>query len=306
MKRRIWCVITALAAGALGVCAAEPASADSASLKSQKVKLKDNRSTPSRVDFEIEMVQIPAGKITLKDDKGKPVEHTIKPIWIGKYEHQWPEYDIFWQVGDIARDRDRWKEIDAQSRPSKPYMNPHDGGTIGYPAEGVHIKSVKLYCEWLSRETGMKFRLPTAAEWEYACRAGGPELKPDKKTLGDIAWYSLNADDHAQSVGKKRPNAWGLYDMLGNVAEFVIDDVDDPQGIAAGGSWSDEAEDVHSGARERYKHAWQKRDPQEPHSKWWLDSAHHVGFRLVMEEFTPEEKAAIEKAKEGEAGKKKE
>jgi formylglycine-generating enzyme required for sulfatase activity len=139
----------------------------------------------------------------------------------------------------------------------------------------------KRYCEWLSKKTGHKYRLPTEAEWEYACKAGGPG-KFNKAALKEIAWFTDNSDDKSHKTGEKKPNAWGLYDTLGNVAEWVIRD--DGSEAVAGGSWQDEAEDVHAGARDAYKPAWQAKDPQTPKGKSWLSNGGHVGFRLVRED----------------------
>jgi formylglycine-generating enzyme required for sulfatase activity len=158
-------------------------------------------------------------------------------------------------------------------------------GHYGYPANCIGFDAARRYCEWLSTNTGKHFRLPTEAEWEYACRAGGPPLKPDAEALDKIAWVWDNADEKPHPVGKKQPNAWGLYDMLGNVGEFVIRDPKSDKGLLAGGSYKDYAEDVHSGTREPESHEWYKNDPEEPPMRDWLSyTVHHVGFRVVMEE----------------------
>jgi formylglycine-generating enzyme required for sulfatase activity len=161
----------------------------------------------------------------------------------------------------------------------------HTPGHDGYPADCIHLQAVKRYCDWLSKNTGHKFRLPTEAEWEYACRAGGPPVKLDANKLDDVAWFADNSDGTSHEVGQKKPNAWGLYDMLGNAGEYVIRDPKDDQGLLGGGSWRDQAKDVHCGAREPYSPDWQKDDPQTPPSTAWLNwNVHHVGFRVVMEE----------------------
>jgi formylglycine-generating enzyme required for sulfatase activity len=99
-----------------------------------------------------------------------------------------------------------------------------------------------------------------------------------------MAWFDANSDDQTHAVAKFPPNAWGFFDMLGNVGEYVVIDPADKNGVIAGGSYKDEAADVHSGAREPYQRSWQARDPQDPLGRGWLSDGHHVGLRLVMEE----------------------
>jgi formylglycine-generating enzyme required for sulfatase activity len=253
-----------------------------AKLKSKTIKLHQAGRFTTAVSFE--MVQLPPGKITLKDDKGKETEYQIKPIWIAKTETTWEPYDVFWMRLDAESPWDR--KVDAQSRPSKPYFPPDRGwGHEGSPAMALTRQSAELYCQWLSKNTGKKFRIPTDAEWEYACRAGGPPVKLDAKELDKLAWFSGNSKDQTHPVAKKAPNAWGLYDMLGNVAEHVTTNTGKyPKGIVAGGSYQDEAADVGSAAREAYKRSWQRSDPQEPLGRSWLSDGLHVGLRVVMEE----------------------
>jgi len=257
-------------------------------LKSQTITLKVNyepRDSNQRLPIQFEMIQLPPGKITLKDKDGKETEHDIKPLWLGKYEVRWNDYDPFWQRLDLDIKQIR-DGVDAKSRPSKPYFPPDAGyGVDGYPAGSVHFVAAHQYCQWLSKLTGKKFRLPTEAEWEYACRAGGPPVKLDAKALDKVAWYQANSKEETHPVGKKEPNAWGFYDMLGNVAEFVVAEPGDKtRGVLAGGSFEDDIEGVHSAAREPYNKQWFKNDPQDPPGVGWLAFIHRAGFRVVMEE----------------------
>ena len=124
------------------------------------------------------------------------------------------------------------------------------------PVENVSFSDVQAAIEQLNRDIpGLKTRLPTEAEWEYGCRAGVQDVRYGP--LADIAWYSANSDAQTHPVKQKEPNAWRLYDMLGNVWEWCQDwfDVDegrvvrdyaiDPTGpthgvtrVARGGGWN--------------------------------------------------------------------
>jgi len=127
------------------------------------------------------------------------------------------------------------------------------------PVESVSREDAVAFCRKLSDKEGRTYRLPTEAEWEYSCRAGSNtkwSFGDDESSLKDYAWYSDNANSTTHPAGEKRPNAWGLYDIHGNVWEWCSDDkrdyasttVDDPTGgtagssrVSRGGSWGDGA-----------------------------------------------------------------
>jgi formylglycine-generating enzyme required for sulfatase activity len=99
--------------------------------------------------------------------------------------------------------------------------------------------------------------------------------------LSTVAWFEANAEDQAQAVAGKQPNALGFYDMLGNVVEWVTGVDGEP--ATKGGSFLDEPGDVQIDARARQTRKWNETDPQIPKSKWWLSDGPFVGFRIVRE-----------------------
>jgi formylglycine-generating enzyme required for sulfatase activity len=243
-----------------------------------------SESLPNSV-VKFDMVPIQGGTFMFSDaTKGnKPVKTAVKSFWIGKTELTWEPFDIFAYGFDLANANIN-ADAAALSRPSRPYGAPDRGfGHAGYPVISETYYAAEQFCVWLSLMTGKKYRLPTEAEWEYACRAGAADAKPmDKKALGEIAWFYDNGDDSTHPVGKKKPNAWGLYDMMGNVLEWCKGP--DGKPVAKGGSWREEAKDVTCAARFFQDSSWNSTDPQNPKSKWWLSDGNFIGFRVVREE----------------------
>jgi formylglycine-generating enzyme required for sulfatase activity len=272
----------------------------------------------SKVKFD--MAAIPGGTFTMGSPASEPGRNadegpqhpvTVRPFWIGKLEVTWNEYDLFWgriKKGQRADVNTGNKEADAVSRPTPPYADETFGhGRDGHPVICITHHACMEYCRWLSAVTGKTYRLPTEAEWEYACRAGTKtaySFGDDPKKLGEYAWYAENSEDVTHVVGKKKPNPWGLYDMHGNVAEWCLDQYrkdyystfnpNQPalwpvllpndrrfSHVARGGAWSDSPEMLRSAARRGSNTDWIQRDPQRPQSIWWLTDADFVGFRIV-------------------------
>ena len=105
------------------------------------------------------------------------------------------------------------------------------------PVEQVSFDDAQAFCQKLSQLTGKNYRLPTELEWEYACRAGTTTdyyFGDDASQLGDYAWYFDNSQGTTHPLGQKKPNAWGLYDIYGNVWEWCQRDFDF---CLRGGSW---------------------------------------------------------------------
>lgn len=259
-----------------GLAAAVASMAMSVALVAEAPKVESETIQGTTVKFD--MVKLPGGKVTVG---GKEVE--VKPFAIGKTEVKWDEYDIYWQRLDLTTEEQN-KGVDAENRPSKPYSPPDRGyGRQGWPAGSIHPLEAQKYVKWLSKKTGKKYRLPTVAEWQYAAKAGG-DGKVDKAALKDVAWFIDNSDEKPQKSGaeEKKANAWGLVDMLGNVAEWCVRE--DGTLVACGGSFQDEAEDVTIESQVEFNKAWQRDDPQDPKGKSWLSNGAHVGIRVVRED----------------------
>lgn len=233
----------------------------------------------------IELIRVPQGKITLPDraKKGGTVTVSIKPFWIARTELTWEAYDPFVYGLAPSGAAAEPSGADAIARPSKPYIPPDLGwGHNGFPVINVTHHAATEYCKWLSKVTGRKFRLPTEAEWEYACRAGASQpWKPVGPALDAVAWHEGNSEGHTHAVGQKKANAWGLVDVLGNVGEWANDLAGKP--VLCGGSFWDPPSAVHSAARAYQTPDWQASDPQMPKSKWWLSDGSFVGFRVVCD-----------------------
>ena len=114
------------------------------------------------------------------------------------------------------------------------------------PVEQVSWDDCQEFIEKLNEQTGMNFRLPTQKEWEYACRAGskgdyGLVEGGEEGDIDDMGWYDGNSDDETHPVAQKQPNAWGLYDMHGNVSTWCADE-DGEYHVVCGGAFNFSAE----------------------------------------------------------------
>ncbi len=207
---------------------------------------------------------------------------SIKAFYIGVTEVTWDAADTF----IFALDEERGVPVpggaDAITRPTKSYLPPDRGlGHEGYPAITMSFEQAKAFCAWLSAHAGRRFRLPTEAEWAHACRAGEPDTPMTDAALGEIAWFAGNSSAKPHPVGRKRANAFGLHDMLGNVQEWCV--APDATGVTRGGSYRDAPAKANATHREPDNPAWNASDPQEPKSTWWLADGTFVGFRVVCE-----------------------
>ncbi|MDF1811857.1 MAG: formylglycine-generating enzyme family protein [Verrucomicrobiales bacterium] len=272
---------------------------------------------------EIEMVAIKGGTFTMgskgrgKPDESPPHKVRVSPFWMGKYEVTWDLYEPFMftrnhrnRYGSPTQIPPGADDAFVVSKPTTPYTEMSFGmGVNGYPAINMTQHAASKFCQWLSAKTGHFYRLPTEAEWEYACRAGttGPFSCPQGK-IHEYAVCEPNINNPLlvgyAPVGTKKPNPWGLYDMHGNVMEWCLDQYNSltyrmrPQGrdlivdpwiranrvyprVARGGSWYDPPEDCTSTVRYFSDPDWKMADPQLPKSIWYHTDAHWLGFRIV-------------------------
>jgi formylglycine-generating enzyme required for sulfatase activity len=289
-------------------------------------------------DIQFQMVPIPGGTFKLgspedeedrNDDEGPQVQIRVDPFWMGKYEVTWGEYKQYMVLHDHFKAFQEQgirlvteeNEVDAITAPSTlydPTFTYDAGDGAQQPAATMTQYAAKQYTKWLSVLTSEFYRLPGEAEWEYACRAGTTTryyFGDDADELEEHAWFDDNSDYERHDVGQKTPNPWGLYDMYGNVAEWVLDQYNeegyvhldpdkttnaieainwptdpDPY-VVRGGSWELYAEDLRSAARLASNNAdWKSEDPNFPKSPWWFttEPSTGVGFRLLRPLRAPE------------------
>jgi formylglycine-generating enzyme required for sulfatase activity len=204
-----------------------------------------------------EMITIPSGEFMMGSDDNndeKPVHKVIiaKSFAVSRFEVTFDEYDACVILGGCA------------------YQPSDQGWGRGTrPVVNVNLGDAQQYVSWLSKRTGKPYRLLSEAEWEYAARAGTTSrysFEADGAALGEYAWYSGNSEGQIRPVGEKKPNAFGLYDMLGNVWEWVQDCYQDSytgaptdgsartrtdcgRRVVRGGSWGADPQHFRSAAR---------------------------------------------------------
>ena len=302
-------------------------------------------------DVEFTMVPIPAGKFMLgspdaekdrKDDEGPQVEVKLEPFWMGKYEVTWGEYGHYMELVDhfkefedrglrVVTDENKVDAITAPSALYDPSFTFEAGGLEDTTqAAGTMTQyAAKQYTKWLSKLSGDYYRLPFESEWEYACRAGTKTafyFGDDPDELENHGWYASNSDEVRHECGEFPANPWGLYDMYGNVAEWVLDEyseegythLKDKENITGatsyrpptkvfprvlrGGSFATEYEyECRSASRLPSTREWKDEDPNFPKSPWWYATMQEPliglssGFRIVRPLKAPESKEAKEK-----------
>ncbi|HEX4794201.1 MAG TPA: formylglycine-generating enzyme family protein [Humisphaera sp.] len=304
-------------------------------------------------EASFKMVPIPAGTFKMgspdsekgrKPDEGPQFDVKVDAFYMGETAITWDAYTEFLAnyprvqanggAGIVPKD----KLADAVTYPTPiydmeagPKLQRMGGRTGKYPAVIMSQFAAKQFTKWLSKKTGRFYRLPTEAEWEYACRAGtttaypfGNDIGKDGATLKEYSWYIddsqlKDGDTGYHKVATKKPNAWGLYDMNGNVANWCIDQydadwykqfagktvswkdcIDWPTGktryprVIRGAGYDSDPEECRSAARHHSDKELNVQDPQVPKSPYWQSEGFWLGFRVVSPAIEPSE---AEKAK---------
>jgi formylglycine-generating enzyme required for sulfatase activity len=313
--KRLVCTLSLVA-----VVASASVSAELPKKYTETVTMKDG------AKLSLDMVLIPAGSFTMGSPAGEAdrVEHEgpqkkvqLDPFYLCTTEVTLELFLAYYQeTGTAKKDFVEMQEAekneqasaegtDAITGPTPVYGDMTMGYSKKHPAIGMTWHNATTFCRWLSQKTGKKYRLPTEAEWEYAARAGTTSafgVCDSADSLADYAWYIDNADMEPHAVATKKPNAWGLYDMQGNVREWVQDfysptayaeaagQMMNPTGptdgkvhVARGGYYDSEAGELRCAARAFEEDWWRMNDPQIPKSKWWLPQIDSVGFRVACE-----------------------
>lgn len=247
------------------------------------------------------MVPVPGGSFTIgsavseigrEPDEGiKSVE--ISSFWMATTEVTFLEWDAYFKDGNLPQS----KNIDGVTRATPQYIDLTwgMGRDFKHPTNSMSQLAAVMYCKWLWSKTGVFYRPPTEAEWEYACKKGQTE----KSGIDAVGWFRQNAGGKYHKVATKQPNTLGIYDMLGNLSEWTLDQYDpagytsltyrDPLAapgskyprVVRGGAFIDEAPQLRCSNRIPSSANWNQRDPQIPKSKWWLTDGMFVGIRVV-------------------------
>ena len=254
---------------------------------------------------QLEMIAIPGGSFQMGDNEfthSIPVSTvTVPPFYLGRYSVTQEQHQAIVNPSKIFQN---FSYYQAGLYPQKGWGNPsyfqkgwenpsyfQKGGK--YPVENLSWNDSIEFCKRLSQKTGKNYRLPTEAEWEYACRAGTQtkyHFGDDENQLGNYAWYGRNSNGETHPVGQKQSNQFGLYDMHGNVWEWLADrwhknykgaptdgsswetGTVDNYRVLRGGSWNDLARNCRPGVRSRLN--------ADPYN-------YSFGFRVACSSFLP-------------------
>ncbi len=320
MNRSTLLACVTLLVSCVGIVAVEIAPAaegQNAKKYTETITTKDG----SKLSFD--MVLVPAGKFTMgspageadrADHEGPQRQVQVNPfylctteitieLFLAYYQETGTAKKDFIETEAAQKEETTQDGVNAITGPTPVYGDMTMGYSKKHPAIGGTWHNAMTFCRWLSQKTGKQYRLPTEAEWEYAARCGSGTAFGVCETadgLNDYAWFGDNANMEPHAVGTKKPNAWGLHDMHGNVREWVQDFYnptayglafqDNPAGpkegkvhVARGGFYDSPAGELRCAARAFEEDWWRMNDPQIPKSKWWLPQIDSIGFRVACE-----------------------
>ena len=309
--------------------------------KKKKPRHANYSATVPRTGAKYSMLAVSGGEVLMgspddekarETNEGPQYKAKVDPFWMGKYEVSWDEFEPFLITGQprgkdgyILKQKYADDFIDLISSPTTPYSDMTFGmGTEGFPAVCMTHHAASKYCQWLSAQTGHFYRLPTEAEWEFACRAGTTTrywCGDDEETVNRLEIIDPKEIRVGyEKIGSGTPNPLGFYDMHGSVMEWCLDGyVEDrkaaltkqhpeaevflnpyipattrfPRG-ARGGSWYEPPKFCRSAVRFASAASWMVQDPQKPKSLWHLSDAHWLGFRLVRSAKIPSAKEMLQ------------
>ena len=263
--------------------------------------------TISGTSIKFKMVPVQGGKFKMGSPPSEPnrgsdefeKEVEVSSFWMETHEVTFVEWDAYFKDNSLPQS----KTIDGVTRATPQYIDLTwgMGRDANHPTNSMSQLAAMMYCKWLYSKTGLFYRLPTEAEWEYACKGGVTKkaFSSDTKSLVEYGYSDQNSNGVFHQVSEKKPNALGLFDMLGNLSEWTLDQYEasgyknlpakDPLAkpaskyprVARGGSYLDGADELRCANRIPSNANWNQRDPQIPKSKWWLTDGMGVGFRVV-------------------------
>ncbi len=282
MKKIIVILVMALAlVPGAGLCEQANDTKQAGKLKSLKIAFwrkapEESSINPFVISTEMRFVYIKPGTFEMGSDEGSLDETPIQKVSISQ--------GFYMQTTELTKGQ--WFSV----MKKMPWLGQDDIlKSPDSPAVYISWDDVQIFIKKLNQKSGQQYRLPTEAEWEYACRAGSTAEYSfaNERKIQDYAWYSQNAffidEGYAHLVAKKKPNAWGLFDMHGNVWEWCQDRhgeyhfgwLADPAGpswgshrVLRGGNWVSPSEDCRSAIRK-------KSSPKTRHAGY--------GFRLVSD-----------------------
>ncbi|HYG19866.1 MAG TPA: SUMF1/EgtB/PvdO family nonheme iron enzyme, partial [Ohtaekwangia sp.] len=201
-------------------------------------EFKSYEQTIKGTSVSFKMIAIPAGSFVMgspaseknrEADEGPQKKVVLSAFWMAEHEVTFAEWDAFFKNMDVPQTKAI--AVDAISRPTAQYIDLTwgMGRDARNPTNSMSQAAAIMYCKWLYQNTGIFYRLPTEAEWEYACRAGTTTAFPfgnNPNELPAYAYFRENSDAKYHKVGERKPNAWGLFDMHGNLSEWTLDQYD--------------------------------------------------------------------------------